>query len=284
MKTVTTITALIFVIHHANGFGLHQSDACRKYMIQSKLHMETDSFPSDSSNEATIQTDDDGGTTVDVEPKEYIPTESETGVTSLLDVLPSGIGQNLSKDTRASINEAILNLESVNPTEDPATSPLLNGVWSLKYAGGYESRGTLQSPTRQLALFLYSGGYSPGLFALSLAQQLPLGLVEPGDLEITIARDQPRVEAKVGVKFFGGADNDIVVKAKLDVGSEKRITETYESATVMGQVVDIPEQLRYNRDLYVTYVDNDILVVRDGSGVPEILVRKEKMFMGNWDD
>jgi len=92
------------------------------------------------------------------------------------------------------------------------------------------------------------------------------------------------VEAKIGVKFFGGAENDVVVKAKLDVGTGKRITETYEAATVMGQVIDIPEQVRYSRDLYVTYVDNDILVVRDGSGVPEVLVRKEKNFMGNWDD
>lgn len=256
--------------------------------------METDSTPSDSTpsdssedqNTAlSIETDNDGSTTVNIEPEEYKPTESEMGVTSLLDMLPSGgIGQDLSKDTRASLNEAILALESLNPTADPATSPMLNGVWSLKYAGGYESSGSLASPTRQLALFLYSGGYSPGLFALSLAQQLPMGIVEPGELEITIAREQPRVEAKVDVKFFGGASDDVVVKAKLDVGSERRLTETYESATVMGRVVEIPEQIRYSRDLYVSYVDDDILIIRDGSGVPELLVRKEKTFMGNWDE
>jgi len=283
MKTVTTCFVTSLVFSQASAFNIQQPHLNRGVSAcGTKLCMESDSFPSDSSDESLFEIADD--VTVDVQTEEYTPTDSEQGVTSLLDALPSGVGVDLSKDTRASINEAILALETVNPTEDPAVSPLLNGVWSLKYAGGYESTGSLPSPTRQLALFLYSGGYSPGLFALSLAQQLPLGLVEPGDLEITIAREQPRVEAKIGVKFFGGAENDVVVKAKLDVGTGKRITETYEAATVMGQVIDIPEQVRYSRDLYVTYVDNDILVVRDGSGVPEVLVRKEKNFMGNWDD
>ena len=53
-----------------------------------------------------------------------------------------------------------------------------------------------------------------------------------------------------------------------------RFTETYESASVLGQMVDLPEALQYSRDLYVSYVDEDILVVRDGAGIPEILIRK----------
>jgi hypothetical protein len=41
-----------------------------------------------------------------------------------------------------------------------------------------------------LALVRYSGGYSPGVFALNLANsQLPSVLVEVGDLEISISRD-----------------------------------------------------------------------------------------------
>jgi len=135
---------------------------------------------------------------------------------------------------------------------------------------------------RQLALFLYSGGYSPGLFALSLAQKLPKQLVNLGDLSISISREQPRIEAKIEVELFGGSKSSIVVKAKLDAESDVRLRETYESATVMGQVVDIPEALQYSREMYVTYVDEDILVIRDASGVPELLVRKEKTFSRNW--
>jgi len=126
-----------------------------------------------------------------------------------------------------------------------------------------------------LALFLYSGGYSPGLYALSLAQNLPTALCETGDLTITISRDQPRIEANIGVKFFSGAENEVSVKARLDVESTVRLREAYESASVFGQNVEIPESLQYSRDLMVTYVDEDVLIVRDASGVPEILVRKE---------
>jgi hypothetical protein len=37
---------------------------------------------------------------------------------------------------RAEINELVLKLEPMNPTESAASSPLLNGVWELLYTGG----------------------------------------------------------------------------------------------------------------------------------------------------
>lgn len=119
------------------------------------------------------------------------------------------------------------------------------------------------------------------MFALNLAQKLPAGVVDVGDLEISICREQPRVEAKVDVKSFLG-ESSVVVKAQLDVESEVRLRETYESATVMDRVIELPELLQYSRELYVTYLDEDILIIRDGSGVPELLVRKEKTFSRNW--
>jgi hypothetical protein len=224
-----------------------------------------DDFPSDSSSAATI----------DIMSEALMPTMSEGIVSSIFDELPEGLVTSVSKETRANINEAILKLEKMNPTEDPASSPLLNGVWNLRYAGGYDDDWALQSPTRQIALFAYSGGYSPGLFALSLASSLPSGLVELGELEIAISREQPRIEAKIDVKFLGGASNDVVVKASLKSKSAIRLTETYESATLLGQSIDLPEAVQYSRDLYIAYLDEDILIVRDGSGVPEILVRKQ---------
>jgi len=90
-----------------------------------------------------------------------------------------------------------------------------------------------------------------------------------------ISREQPRVEAKVDVKFLGGATNDVIVKARLEAVSSMRLSETYESANVLGQTIDLPEVVQYSRDLYVVYLDEDILIVRDASGVPEILVRKQ---------
>jgi len=228
-----------------------------------------DTYPSDSSEESHYAVDN----TIDVDNKPS--TASESVVTSIMDYLPSSLASSgeLSAEDRASINEAVLKLEALSPTEDPVYSPLINGVWDLKYAGGY-TESKIPSPTRDLALFLYSGGYSPGLFALNLAQKLPSQLVELGDLEISISRTQPRIEAKIDCKLFGGSEESIEVKARLEEDSGLRFTEVYESASVLGQTVDLPEALQYSRDLYVTYVDEDILVVRDGAGIPEILTRK----------
>ncbi len=94
------------------------------------------------------------------------------------------------------------------------------------------------------------------------------------DVSKAISRAQPRVEASVNVKALGGGDNKVVVKARLTADSDIRFTETYEAATVLEQDVDIPQQLQYSRQLYVTYLDEELLVIRDASGIPEVLVRK----------
>jgi len=41
---------------------------------------------------------------------------------------------------RAEINEMVLKLEPMNPTELATSSPLLNGVWELLYTGGFVVR------------------------------------------------------------------------------------------------------------------------------------------------
>jgi len=245
-----------------------------KYGSTRLQSMSMDDSPSDSSDSFF----DDDNEVVTVESEEFSPTESEILVTSVLDLI------SLDEEPQAEINEVLLKLETLNPTPKPATSPLLNGIWELRYAGLYTSKGSLSSPTRQLALFLYSG--SPGLFALQLAKQLPSNLVDiVGTLDITISREAPRVEGLVTVNTLFGGESSVEVKSNLEVLSDIRIRETYESATVLGgQVIDLPEFLQYTRDIYVTYVDEELLVIRDGSGVPELLIRKEKSFTQNWGD
>lgn len=232
--------------------------------LQTKPLFMSDDQPSDSSTEFTV----------DVESEPFEPTESEEMVTTILDDLPLSF-EDVSPETRAKINEEVLKLETLNPTENATSSPLLNGVWLFRYSGGYSTEWALPSPTRQLALFLYSGGYSPGLFGITLAKQLPSTLVDVGDLTISISRDQPRIEASVGVKFLNGTEREIKLNANMDVKSNVRFVETYDKfANFLGREVEIPEKLQYSRDLYIVYLDEDLLVVRDSTGVPEILVRK----------
>jgi len=265
------VSFAIILIKTTHAFTTPTATLLYRHATLPPLSLSDDSFPSDSSSESVV----------DVQSNEYEPSESENIVSSILDSLPTNSGDAvgplaaISKESRSTINEALLALEGMNPTTEVSSSPLLNGVWSLRYAGGYDEEWALPSPTRQLALFLYSGGYSPGLFALRLASSLPAGSVETSDLEIAISREQPRIEASIDVSLFGGSSNSVVVEARLNVVSDVRMIETYEGATILGQSIDLPQAVQYSRDLYVTYLDEDILIVRDGSGVPELLVRKK---------
>ncbi|CAJ1948469.1 unnamed protein product [Cylindrotheca closterium] len=225
--------------------------------------------------EPAVSTTEIEGDVVTVE-SEDVETDWGTLVSDVLDLIPSTLGE-VSETARAEINEVLYKLEALNPTDEPAKSSLLNGEWELKYSGGYVSEGALASPTRQIALFLYSGGYSPGIFALSLARKLPAGLVSVGDLKINIFDQQPRVQASVDLSLPFAGESSVQVKAALKTESDIRLRETYESAEVMGNTIEIPEMLQYSRELYVTYLDEDLLVVRDGSGIPELLVRPNKV-------
>jgi len=151
------------------------------------------SEPSDTSSDSFYEY-------VDVDSEETQPTNDEALVLNVLDLIPkdhrAGFATSaITEETRTAINEALYKLEALHTrTSDPAVSPLLNGVWQLRYVGGYASQWALPAPTRQLALFLYSGGYSPGIFALGLAQNLPRPFVEVGrDVEVAISRTQVRL-------------------------------------------------------------------------------------------
>ena len=74
-------------------------------------------------------------------------------------------------------------LESTNPTADPATSPLLNGVWDVAFQG--YAPGPLPSPTRPLALALYAGGFTPGIAGLAAARLLPDSFADAGPAAVT---------------------------------------------------------------------------------------------------
>jgi hypothetical protein len=245
--------------------------------ITTRLDMSEPSDTASDSYDDDFPEDD----VVEIASEAYNPSTEEAVVNSIMDLMPSLMGE-ITEEKRSAINEALYKLEGMNPTSEPTISPLLNGIWELRYVGGYSMDGALPSPTRQIALFLYSGGYSPGIFALTLAQKLPSALFEVSDLEIAISRAQPRVEASIRVKLLGQADSKISVTTRLETLSDVRMRETYESATLLDNPVDLPGPLQYGRDLYVTYVDEDLLVVRDASGVPEVLVRKEKMFKQNY--
>ena len=81
---------------------------------------------------------------------------------------------------RTNVRKTVLEFLEKPTLIGPATSPLLNGVWEVVYNGGYGEPNLLASPTRQAALFLYAGGYTPGSFGLQLARLLPNSFMQVG--------------------------------------------------------------------------------------------------------
>jgi hypothetical protein len=134
----------------------------------------------------------------------------------------------------------VLKLEPMNPTEKAAGSPLLNGVWELLYTGGY-GMGFFDSPTREIALALYTGGFRPGLFA-NLISKLPgplATLVELNDVELTIKRDQPRVLASASI-VVAGNEQKLRLMGDLASTTGMCLKETLIKAEFFGQTTELP--------------------------------------------
>lgn len=168
--------------------------------------------------------------------------------------------------TRGEINEYVLALERINPTQDPAYSKLLNGVWDLKSMGFG----------------------SPGLVGLQVLKAISPDSVD--SVTITISSVAPRVVASTALKVASARIN---VEVTTDIQAEggMRLKETV-SAVKIGTfdvplssvpgMSSLPAALK-ERSLFITYLDADLLVVRDELGTPEILTRKDASFASSTD-
>merc|ERR1719446_1843002 len=151
---------------------------------------------------------------------------------------------------KAVVGEIQLALEATNPTRSPATSPLLNGKWKI----------------------LYATGASPGLKALQLvlkgAKQAPKSpsgadLFDLQDAYLTLRAEQPRAETSVRGRFLS-FENTVKLQSSVEAESAVRLVETYDAAESEYMSLRLPFQsaLQYKRSLLVSYLDEELLVVR----------------------
>lgn len=195
----------------------------------------------------------------------------------LMDLLDSNLEQEVlrpeGKPMRGRVDEAIVRLERMNSNEEPVYSPELDGTWVVKYAGSY-APGLLSSPTRELALFLYSGGFSLGNALSSFAQGFwgqSLGVkLGSKKVEIMGGRD---VDAFAEIEVAGQKET-LRYKAELMPLSASRMSEEVVSLKLPDPIgnQDLPLELR--RSILVTYLDEEMMIVRDESGVAEVLVKE----------
>lgn len=177
------------------------------------------------------------------------------------------------EEVRGAVNELLPKVEREEQGEEcPATSSRLNGRWQIAFSAG-PAPGRVSSPTRELALFLYEEGVSPGIAGLMAARQLPDQLVQLDDVELDISPSQPRAKATAKGTLAGRSNAEVSILCDLEVVGDNHLRERYTSVEIDGRSFNLPEQLRYSRDLYLAFLDDDLLVCRTSSGTPEILLR-----------
>ena len=184
------------------------------------------------------------------------------------------LSSDLDASDRLLLAEQLPRLEAASPEPTPTTSALLEGEWTFELVGA-PPPGILPSPTREAALLLYSGGFSPGVFGLSLSQRIPSSLLSLRKLALVVRPAAPRAEVTAEFSIAGGNNAlSVSVFSKLEVSTSQRICETWSDVIVNGRSIALPLQFQYKRTLFITYLDDSLLVFRDEAGCPSILTRK----------
>ncbi|KAI3782475.1 hypothetical protein L2E82_12522 [Cichorium intybus] len=197
------------------------------------------------------------------------------------------VGGRTSDMQKIDVNERIVGLERLNPTPRPTTSPFLEGRWNFEWIG-------------------YG---SPGLFAARLLpESFPTSLANLSKMDVVIKDGYAKITANM--KFLNAIENKFIITTKLTVEGPLRIKEEYtegvlETPTVnegtipeqlkaaLGQAVNTMQQLpspikdavssgltiplngAFQRLFMISYLDEEILIIRDTSGVPEVLTRSD---------
>ncbi|KAL1293559.1 hypothetical protein HN51_054213 [Arachis hypogaea] len=186
---------------------------------------------------------------------------------------------------RIDVNERITGLERLNPTPRPTTSPFLEGRWNFEWFG--------------------SG--SPGLFAARLIfENFPSSIASLSKMDVFIKDGNANITANMNL--LNSIESKLIISTKLSVEGPLRMKEEYVEGTLVSPTIiedRVPEQLKgalgqavnavqqlpvpirdavssglkvplsnsIQRLFMISYLDEEILIIRDTSGMPEVLTR-----------
>ncbi|CAH9117656.1 unnamed protein product, partial [Cuscuta europaea] len=189
---------------------------------------------------------------------------------------------------RIDVNERIIGLERLNPTPRPTTSPVLEGRWNIKWFGS-------GSPAANVVL-----------------ERFPPSLANLSRLDVLIKDSYANITANL--KLLNSIESNFILSAKLSVEGPLRMKEEYVEGIlespkvneetvpqvlrgVFGQAMSSVQQLpvpvpvrdavssglkiplggSFQRLFIISYLDEDILIIRDSSGLPEVLTRSDSV-------
>jgi len=202
-----------------------------------------------------------------------------------VEALSSSSSSSSSGSSKIEVSERVLALERLNPTPRPTTSPMLEGQWD----------------------FLWAGATSPGLMAAKiLLQRFPEQIAALTSLSLYIS--QGGAAAMASVRLLNTITTSVTLTTKLTMFGPARLREEYVEGVLSTPSVDtdqmpsplksvydqiaaasgnLPDTVKdaiksgvkvpltgyFQRDLVISYLDDEIMVARDQNGVPDVLVR-----------
>ncbi|XXG64054.1 hypothetical protein AAC387_Pa05g2111 [Persea americana] len=185
------------------------------------------------------------------------------------------------------VNERITSLERLNPTPRPTTSPFLEGRWNFEWCGAG----------------------SPGLFAARfLFERLPSTIANLLGMDVLVKEGYAKATANL--KIFNSIESKFILTTKLSVEGPLRMKEEYVEGVLETPTISeaaVPEQLKgalgqaanslqqlpplikdavgnglkiplsgtFQRMFMISYLDEEILIIRDTAGVPDVLTKLE---------
>ncbi|GAB2227479.1 hypothetical protein Droror1_Dr00009301 [Drosera rotundifolia] len=190
---------------------------------------------------------------------------------------------------RIDVMERITGLERLNPTPRPTTSPYFEGKWNLEWFG----------PD------------TPGLVVLRiLSERLPTTLANISQIDLLLKDGTSKVVAFMSL--LNSVSTKLIVVTKLMPEGPLRMKEEYVEATLESPNIieeTIPEQVKsvlaqasgavqqlpiplkdllsngltiplsgtFQRVFMISYLDEEILIIRDADGVPSVLIRLDQV-------
>lgn len=185
------------------------------------------------------------------------------------------------------VNERITGLERLNPTPRPTTSPFLEGRWNFEWCGAG----------------------SPGLFAARfLFERFPSTIANLLGMDVLVKEGYAKATANL--KIFNSIESKFILTTKLSVEGPLRMKEEYVEGVLETPTISeaaVPEQLKgalgqaanslqqlpplikdavgnglkiplsgtFQRMFMISYLDGEILIIRDTAGVPDVLTKLE---------
>ncbi|KAH7689410.1 Plastid lipid-associated protein/fibrillin conserved domain-containing protein [Dioscorea alata] len=197
------------------------------------------------------------------------------------------VGGKMTEMQQIDVNERIIDLERLNPTSRPTTSPFLQGRWNFEWVGA-------NSPGSIAARILFER--TPAILANLLGLDL---LIQDG-----------YAKATANLKILNSIDSKFILSAKLSIEGPLRLKAEYleghfempivsevalpgQLQAALGQASGTLQQLpapvkdvfnngltvplsgTFQRLFMISYLDEEILIMRDTLGAPDVLTRLE---------